>query len=218
MALVPAHHIIHHLCNEARLSRNGAAATGSFQLSTVDRIRFIDALNTSPQLTLLERSIGIRLICLYNPGRGGAWPSFDRLASDLSVTRRSIYRAIGNLLAEGWFGCMSRGKGRSNLYVPALEKIARTPVPLPAQAESSNHEINSPTSSMPVENSSARDSGVLRGGTPESPKLGTLESPRIRETKKKKVFEGRACGKLVHGGQHVLLLPLCAPVDRLRRG
>lgn len=91
----------------------------------LDKWRFLDAVVRSPGLAALDIRLSFRFLDYFDPQRGGAWPSLDTLAADLSVSKRACIDAVGRLEAAGWFVC-DRRRRRGNVYRPAWGKVKPT--------------------------------------------------------------------------------------------
>jgi hypothetical protein len=88
------------------------------------KLRFVEWVSTIAELSRLDMAVAIRLVSLFNPRRGYAWPPLDQLAGELGATKRSVIRSIDRLEARGLFDVMrSTGRGHSNEYRPLFENM-----------------------------------------------------------------------------------------------
>ena len=87
------------------------------------KLKFLDKVSTAPDLTHLDKVVAFRLIEYFNPKKGCAWPSYQRLASEVRADKRSVVRSIHRLDVGGWF-VVQRGRGGDgNRYSPNLEVV-----------------------------------------------------------------------------------------------
>jgi hypothetical protein len=82
-----------------------------------ERLQWLMRVTGMSGLTALDKALAARLMVRYVNRDGVAYPSIDRLAGDLDVTRSSIERAITRLCCAGFVAVTSgRAAGRSNNY------------------------------------------------------------------------------------------------------
>lgn len=79
-----------------------AAATSSAVSGHKGRDRWICAILTRDILPLLEVRVAVRLGIFFNCKTGKCDPGYPTLASELGISRRTLFRAIARLKADGW--------------------------------------------------------------------------------------------------------------------
>jgi hypothetical protein len=89
-------------------------------MDPLTELRIMRAAARADDLKGLERRVLVLVLEGYNAKHGYAWPSHDRLATELNASRRGCIAAVQGLLKKGWIECVRRGGGRNtaNRYVP----------------------------------------------------------------------------------------------------
>jgi Helix-turn-helix domain len=82
------------------------------------RLQWLEEVATDKRMRGLPLACATLLATRYvNRKNGLAWPSVDRLASELQTDRRNCRRALDRLVDAGWIGrSIGGGRGRSNRY------------------------------------------------------------------------------------------------------
>ena len=127
------------------------------------KLQFYDALTQAPELGHLETRIAWRLLSYVNGQSGLAWPSYETLAGEVHVTRRTAMRCVERLVEHGWFikyatggGRWFEGRGQPNRYAPNWTRVTETS-PLDGD-ESLSEGVDKP---------SRVTSGAIKGDTPD---------------------------------------------------
>ena len=133
------------------------------------------------QVPAAGKMVGHYLLNHYHPDKGYAWPSYDTIADDLNLPKKTVIRSVKRLEERGYFIVRRVNKpGRTlvNQYVPQFGV---------AQDEA-----------VPSENVTEKgDTGVPKGGHLR-PKKGDTGDPRVKEelrssfTGKKNTRESRS--------------------------
>lgn len=135
----------------------------TFPSSPIDRIRWtFQASIKSPT----AKSVAV-VLAVYADLDGKAWPALDTIASDASLNRRTVIRAINHLEETGWLTCQSRAGG-TTVYWPksqAERHCGGCWTVLPADLE-----ICPSCGAKEVTESHPRGDRVSRGGDRVSPK------------------------------------------------
>jgi hypothetical protein len=86
--------------------------------SVKHRMQWLEAVARDKRMRGLPSACATLLATRYvNSKNGMAWPSIDRLASELHTDRRNCRRALDRLVDAGWIGrSIGGGRGRSNRY------------------------------------------------------------------------------------------------------
>jgi len=92
--------------------------TTMYDGSVKHRMQWLEAVASDKRMRGLPSACAILLATRYvNSQHGMAWPSIDRLASELHTDRRNCRRALDRLVDAGWIGrSLGGGRGRSNRY------------------------------------------------------------------------------------------------------
>lgn len=85
------------------------------------RDRWMCAILTRDVLPLLEVRVAIRLGIFFNCKTGQCDPGYDTLASELGISRRTLFRALARLKANGWIAIHRVGRDeyvQFSLFIP----------------------------------------------------------------------------------------------------
>jgi hypothetical protein len=85
------------------------------------RDQFICAILTRDVLPLLEVRVAVRLGIFFNCKTGKCDPGYDTLARELGISRRTLFRAIARLKADGWIAIQRVGGDEHvqfSLFIP----------------------------------------------------------------------------------------------------
>lgn len=124
-----------------------AEAIGSPSLKLVPKARRIDPRSdpswkpfirlpkwaaSSSQVTWLEKAVYVALADHFDPARGYAWPSHNKLSKELHISRRRVVDAVDTLERVRWLA-IERSKGRFShryffLAVPASNRARPAPL------------------------------------------------------------------------------------------
>jgi hypothetical protein len=69
-----------------------------------------------------ELRVAVVLLDHFNLGTGRCDPSVETIAKRAATTRRGVFRALGNLVALGYFVSERRGWHRSSTYMPMFRR------------------------------------------------------------------------------------------------
>ena len=95
------------------------------RVTLLDQWRLNLAITLEPELTPSAKVVGALLLEHYNIATGQCYPSFDKLAEESQLDRSTVIRGINELVDRGWFRCSrGGGRGKSNHYEPAFERVA----------------------------------------------------------------------------------------------
>jgi len=90
-----------------------------------DRFDWFRAVSRRSELKGAPAACGFAIMDLLNVDKGYAWPSYERLAEELNLTRRTVIRAIDKLARCGFLDVTrSCGRGNANQYRLTLPPIA----------------------------------------------------------------------------------------------
>lgn len=86
------------------------------------KLRFIEWLSSMSELSRADLAVAIRIVSAYNAKKGYAYPSLDRIANDVGITRRQVIRSIATLESMPIFTVWhSTGRGHANEYSPRFD-------------------------------------------------------------------------------------------------
>ena len=93
----------------------------------VAKLRLLRQIAADAGVTLAAIKTAIVLLDRVNSGTGRCYPSYDSLARDTKLSRRSVINGVDHLVRRGYFR-LSRGGGRekANEYEPALQTVNDT--------------------------------------------------------------------------------------------
>ena len=86
---------------------------GAFPADLVGRLRW--ALNAPLQSPAAKSALFI--LAFHADATGKAWPAVETIAREASIGRRTVFRALENLEADGWIATYQR-LGRSTMFWP----------------------------------------------------------------------------------------------------
>src|SRR5262249_60516401 len=110
-----------------RSSKRMTTRTTMYDGSVKHRMQWLEAVARDKRMRGLPSACAILLATRYvNSKNGMAWPSIDRLASELDTDRRNCRRALDRLVDAGWIG-RSLGGGRGRAKPDPLKGGARAP-------------------------------------------------------------------------------------------
>ena len=93
------------------------------QSVTVKKIRLIQKACLDPALSKADLLCLVYLLERYNRQTGDAWPSFNTMARDLSISARHIPRIIKSLQLGGYIQVKSGTRTKSNRYKPIFKIV-----------------------------------------------------------------------------------------------
>jgi biotin operon repressor len=95
-------------------------------MSKIDKNVWFDAVVTSGIGSFAAVAVAGVIRKYYNNETGAAWPSLQRMADNLGVSRASIQRAVKALEEKGYLSHTRGAEGRSNRYrltIPASDEF-----------------------------------------------------------------------------------------------
>jgi hypothetical protein len=93
---------------------------------TAAKFALLEAMAADRRLTALDHSVSILLLSRYlNRNSNDAWPSPERLAAELHVAQRSVYRSLKRLCDREWWQQTKKGggAGRTSHYSPEWKTV-----------------------------------------------------------------------------------------------
>jgi hypothetical protein len=133
------------------------------------RDRWMCAILTRDVLPLLEVRVAVRLGIFFNCKTGKCDPGYETLASELGISRRTLFRALARLKADGWIEIHRVGRDeyvQFSLFIPP--QLAPPSEVLPARGANILSPLEVPTSwhlSEPPESPQEVTENGVRGDT-----------------------------------------------------
>jgi hypothetical protein len=99
------------------------SASGNADATTSQKkFRLLDRLHCDRRLNHADVCVAYFIINWFNPAKGYAWPSMQRLAEVTGLSLRAVKYAVARLVKFGLIKIKTHGrKGRASEYVPNWE-------------------------------------------------------------------------------------------------